>query len=442
MKGLIFTYLLTVIGSVGCFLNPFIGLAVYVCFAIVRPEHMWDWVLSDGRTSRVVGLALLASWAMHGFGRWRFGRAASVVGCMLGYWGWMILCAVMAEDQAKAWVQVESFSKIFLPFLVGITTITTLREVKILVWIILLSLGYVAFEMNLSYYAGFNRLAEDGFGGLDNNSFAIGLVAGVGLAFFLGMGERAWWKKGTALVLAALMGHAILLSFSRGAMLAMGLTGVMAFALIPKRPGHYVVLALAVALAIRLAGPEVRKRFFSSFEQSATGQREASAQSRIDLWRDAGDVAITHPLFGVGPDNWGVHAPEYGWPRGKEAHSLWVQNAAEVGFPGLILLLSYYVVCIVKLWPLARDQIPVDDPWMPDAARMIVAALFGFVIAAQFVTIKYLEVPYYIVLAGAVLLKRLPAPRSSWSHGPRAAFRRLPMVRRRAAGADRVKQPR
>ena len=46
-------------------------------------------------------------------------------------------------------------------------------------------------------------------------------------------------------VSAALMAHVIMFSFSRGGMLALALTGLMAFCLIPKKPEHYLVFALA-----------------------------------------------------------------------------------------------------------------------------------------------------------------------------------------------------
>ena len=45
------------------------------------------------------------------------------------------------------------------------------------------------------------------------------------------------------------------------------------------------------------------------------------------------------------------------------------------------------------------------DPWFRDAGRMVVAGIIGFAIAAQFVSLYGLEVPYYIALIGAGALK-------------------------------------
>src|SRR5205823_8806428 len=144
-----------------------LGLLVYVCFAIVRPDFMWEWSLGHGHYSRAVGVAMLLGWGLHGFGRWRFGRGGAVVGCLLAYWLWMVASAVQAIDPPRAWALVEFFAKVVLPVLVGATTITTVRQVKALAWVVLLSEGYVAFEMNLRYFGGYNQAYFDGFGGMD-----------------------------------------------------------------------------------------------------------------------------------------------------------------------------------------------------------------------------------------------------------------------------------
>jgi len=74
--GLVFTYALTYGGALLALFNPFYGLLVYVCFAIIRPEFMWSWSVPEGNYSRIVAMGLLVGWAIRGFGRWRFGGRA------------------------------------------------------------------------------------------------------------------------------------------------------------------------------------------------------------------------------------------------------------------------------------------------------------------------------------------------------------------------------
>ena len=143
--------------------------------------------------------------------------------------------------------------------------------------------------------------------------------------------------------------------------------------------------------------------------------------------------------LGVGPDHWRLIAPEYGFPRGKNAHSLWMEVGASLGFPGLGCLLLFYGLCVARLWPLTGQRHPVPDPEYRGLARMVIASLAGFAVAAQFVSLDRLEPPYYIALLGAALLKLAsiqadgrpppgrPALPAAWAaYPPRALRFRVP----------------
>ena len=96
MKGLLFTYVLTYGGAVVSLIDPYPGLLIYICFAVIRPQSLWHWAVPEGNYSRIVAIALLAGWTLRGFGRWRFGRATPVVMALIGYWGWVALSAARA----------------------------------------------------------------------------------------------------------------------------------------------------------------------------------------------------------------------------------------------------------------------------------------------------------------------------------------------------------
>jgi len=412
MLGLIFTYVLTFGGAVISLFNPFMGLLIYICFAIISPPAMWPWAVPQWHFARVVAIAMLIGWLFKGLGQWNFGRSRGIFLAFSGFFLWAILSALVAPSQEIAWTFVENLAKIFIPFVVGITLIDSLSKLKQLAWVMTLSLGYVAFEMNLSYLQGFNRAHLSGFAGMDNNSLAIAMVAGVGLAFFIGVGATNWWQRFIAWVSALLMAHTVMLAFSRGGMLALIVSMVASFALLPpKKPKHLLALLICVIIGIRLAGPEVTDRFVSIFAEAQ--ERDVSAQSRLDLWSDMGDSMVRNPVLGVGPDHWPLVAPQYGWELGKEGHSLWMQVGAELGFPGAIFLILFYGFCIAKLWPIVRSRDKDVDPWYPNIGRMVIAGHVGFIISAQFVSLEGLELPYYVALLGAGGLKLLPQPEPS-----------------------------
>jgi O-antigen ligase len=269
------------------------------------------------------------------------------------------------------------------------------------------SQAYVAFELNVSYLSGYNRVYEIGFGGMDNNCVAIAMDSCIGLAFFLGIHERRWWARLGCLVAALLMAHVVFMSFSRGGMMALLITAVAAFAVMPKRPIHYLIFVATLLAALHLAGTEVRTRFLSAFAESS--QRDASSQSRLDLWADMWDSTLAHPILGLGPHNWVCVSANYGWPAGKEGHSLWIQILAEVGFPGLACLLAFYGVCLIRLFRLSRQAGELGDPWWKYLSQAVIVSIVGFAVSAQFVSLVGLEVPYYITLVGAAVLKLAPS---------------------------------
>ncbi len=411
MKGLLFTLSLTYGGALVSLFSPFYGLLIYICFAIVRPEDMWPWAVQGGNYSRIIAIAMLLGWLWHiglmfvtGRGlNFRFGAGKTVVLLFLSFWLWCVLLAWNAPNQLVAWEYVEILGKILLPFIVGMTTIDSVRKLKMLAWVIVLSQGYVAYEMNSYYFSGYNKLWQDGFGGVDNNSNAIALVTVIGLAAFMFLHVRKLWQKGIIAFCGLFMVHAVLFSFSRGGMLALIVCSGVGFVLLKKSPRHYLAFGLACLGVLYLAGPEVRARFMRTFETDR-GRREASAQSRIDLWQDCWTVLQRDPVMGCGPNHWPLLAHRFGWERGKEAHSLWVQTATETGFPGIFMFAGFYLVCMWRLWQLLRQTTDDDDPWFADTARMVIASLVGFGVAAQFVSLEALEVPYYVALLGAATL--------------------------------------
>jgi probable O-glycosylation ligase (exosortase A-associated) len=409
VKGLIFTYALTYGGAAVSLFNPYVGLLIYICFAIIRPESLWFWSVPPGNYSRIIAIALLIGWAINGFGRWELGRGKTVVAFLIAFLAWGTLSALLAANQAESLGWAEQLAKTVLPFVVAMTVIDSLAKLKLLAWVVTLSHGYVAYDLNRAYYGGFNRIQEIGFGGMDNNCVAITMVCCTGLALFLGLTAPRWWQKVIALVATLLMAHCVMFSFSRGGMLGLIITAVISFYLLPKKPLHYLAFALLVAAGLRLAGPSVIERFSSTFADEK--ERDGSAQSRLDMWQTCWQIMLSHPAFGIGPRHFALRSHEYGYAPGKEAHTLWLQVGAETGFPGLFFLASFYGVCVLRLWPLTRASYPVADPWLRDSARMVIASLTGFAVSAQFVSLVGLEAPYYVALlgAGALKLASLPA---------------------------------
>jgi O-antigen ligase len=431
------TVLLTVVGGAAGLFYPFYGLLAYIALSLLRPESLWFWSVPEWNYSRVVAIALLIGWLIERFARWRerypelgvaplaasfavqplvsisacitgrrlegMGRERYMLGALLVFSALTIFGAVTAPRTLAAWSYVETMAKIVVPFFVGMSYVDTSARLKQLAWVMLGSEGYVCFDLNRDYLRGWNRLAIDGFGGMDNNCATVGFVTVLGVGIILTLESPRLWQKGLAGFLTALIGHAILISLSRGGMLGALLAGTTAFVVMKKKAIHYALAALAVAGVLYTTGETVRQRFLMTFEKKEN--RDESAQSRLVLWGACLDCISEHPVLGVGPNHWPLIVSRYGWPEGKEAHTLWLQLGAELGLPALACLVLFFALGIVQLWPVARGWLLLPDPWLQPAAQMTISGLVGFMFSAQFVTIKSLEIPYFLALVGAGTLR-------------------------------------
>jgi probable O-glycosylation ligase (exosortase A-associated) len=409
MKGLLLSYALVVIGTFGSLKNPLIGLAVYILFAVLRPQALWGWAGGLDGLSLIVGVAMIAGWALHGFGSWRFARGRNVLVALAIFTIWLILSTLQANDPQVAADWFVSFLKILMPILIGVSLTNSDKTCRLIIWTIVLAQAYVGLEMNQSYFLqGFNRAALQGFAGMDNNAFGISLVATIGPAVALGLSARTWRERGLAFGATLLILHTTLLTFSRGALLGLIAVGATAFVIMPKRPKYLATMAVVVAIAFSLTGPELTARFNTTF--AGADERDASAESRLDLWRDCLTVAASRPVFGVGPQNWPLVAQDFGWPAGKHAHSVWMQTAAELGFPGVLALLMFFVLTIRNLWPMVRGREAAYGSERSILATGVTMSLVGYIVSAQFVSLQGLEVPYYVAIVGVGLVKRSCTP--------------------------------
>lgn len=398
MKGLLFTYLLTYGGAATCLFRPYYGFLIYVCFSIIKPPALWFWTVgTGGYYSRIIGIALLAGWLVNGCGNWNLGRAKMILFCLFGFWGWMAVSTAMAPPTVQGYLEVENYGKIVLPLFAGLTLINTPADIWKLVWVIVASTGYVAYEYNVHYYSGGDA---DRFLSLDGNSLSIALMVGCGIAFYVGLFVQRGWRRWLLFLIAALIAHVPMAAMSRGGMLGLVAMAVVSFILMPKTKVFLAFYGLAFAVGLCLAGPSVTEEFQSTFQDTA--EWENVHHGRMFMWKACFEEMMKHPVFGCGQDRWPLVVGGYGFVQGKEAHSLWAQTAAELGVPGICFLLGFYLCTMWLLWRHSRLAL---DPEQIGLSKAVILGLVGYMTSASFVTVSGFEIPYYVALVGAALVK-------------------------------------
>jgi O-antigen ligase len=161
-------------------------------------------------------------------------------------------------------------------------------------------------------------------------------------------------------------------------------------------------LLLALILPNRL-----NWRSESPYLDSLTGvanYREGSGRGRLIQYGNTLEMALDHPVLGVGPGNWPVHYPEYMSPRDPSfdaddviptnpwPSSDWMAMLAERGLPATLALLAVGASIALGAWSRVRGGNRRQPP-LADLA--IVATLIAIFVVGAFDAVLLLPVPTY-----------------------------------------------
>jgi len=412
MKQTLLMIALTLAGTLGVFfVEPFWGVAIYYLFAVLRPQSMWEWSLPpDIRWSNYVAIASMFGSIGMALGMLPFGREAGIFAgfkrahkVMFLFAFWICITYVTAYDREASWFYIVEYSKLFVMYFVAVIVVRSVRQIWILYLLTALSLGYIAYEINFLYLVnGRLDIYHRGYGGVDNNGAGLMLAVGVPLCVYAWQATKKIWRW-AFIGFVPLLLHAIMLSYSRGAMVGIVL-GVPLIVMRATRRRQFAMAILALAVLVpSMAGPEVREEFFSSSDY----QEDGSAQSRFGSWSAAIAMANDHPILGVGLRNSPLFSHRYGADiEGRVIHSQFFQILADCGYPGLFL----YLMTLATAWLSLRQVRKLmkgrtDDEAMliKSMANGIECGLFVFCAAAAFLSVELFELPYVLLLLSAQL---------------------------------------
>jgi probable O-glycosylation ligase (exosortase A-associated) len=282
--------------------------------------------------------------------------------------------------------------------------IRTVNQVWALFVMVGVVLAYISYEVNYHYFINhYLGMFHNGYCGLDNNGAGLMLAMGVPLCWFSYEGFQKWWRWAFVVPIPLIV-HAVLMTYSRGAMLSLLL---MCPALV-LRSRHRIRLGIVLGLfaffAIPLmAGPEIRNWFFSIEAHEVDG----SANSRRDSWAAGWGMAKDNPIFGVGVRNANLYSLQYGADvYGRTIHSQYLQIAADNGLVGLALYMGVLGSAWMSLGRCRRfvcGRTDFEANLISSIARGLECSMLVFFIGAFFLSLEVFELPYLLLLLAAQL---------------------------------------
>lgn len=363
------------------------GLLIYITLEFLRPE-----VLLPGIQEQImqwVALATISIWLVETMMTGRKWRSFPSTRFFFGFLVVGVISACLNfESLTKLLTSVSDQIKLFCIFLIMVQSLDSERKNRFfLSYLVLLCLylavGGVAWTQGYAV-PGFSwdngmRLQYSGIFKDSNDLGQIFAVAWTIILFHLVNGRGIGKKIGDVLLLAV-FAWAILLTESRGTILAATIGVFLSFR---RRLGIVVpgLAALVILVGMNLAGVARMDRL------SAT---ETSAEDRIVAWSQGWYMIRSHPLFGVGPENFTKNHP-------RAAHSSLVQVGAEAGLLGLFcwIGLLYFPLrqTILNIWPGAKQAVAATFQQYQTQA-----GLLACVVSCLFLSRAY-KLPLYLLVA-------------------------------------------
>jgi putative inorganic carbon (HCO3(-)) transporter len=211
--------------------------------------------------------------------------------------------------------------------------------------------------------------------------------------------------RALAAVATILLLGGIVLTYSRAALVAVAAVLII-FVVAAKVPLRLLLVGVLVVLPLAAVVP-------SQFWHRATSITvpDQSIVGRTDSDRVALDIFASHPLQGVGADNYHVtffsHAVDlHVLDAVPYAHNLYLATAAETGLLGLSTFGCAIWIVLCRAWRARREALNAGDEISGGLAGAHLLALLAFLIGSLFLPLAF---PRYLwLLVGLALAISLP----------------------------------
>jgi putative inorganic carbon (hco3(-)) transporter len=386
------------------FRRPWVGLLALVFVGVMHPQGYVSGFMQGfpAYFALLVVVALSAGWQLFRgrawpplFWDWRLAGLALL-------WGQFVLTTALGINPWAGWPRLMEVSKILPLILLVLLLIDTRVKLNWLLMTVGLSLAAVILKGGYwAFITGFHDrvYGPPGSQYAGNNEFAVATAMAIPLL-------ALWYREADSkalrwivAILIALGFASALSSWSRGGLLSIS---VVALLLVWHSRRKWLAIPLLLML-VGLAVVGLSDEWVARMQTMAAPELEASAATRLELWRLGWDYALQHPWFGGGFGGWIYLTLPVGASRAW--HSAYIEIVAEHGFPGLMLWGSLVIGSVVSLSVLIARNRRWQLPGLTDQAAMLRASLAAYLVGAAFLSIAYWEL-LYLLLACAILLSR------------------------------------
>jgi O-antigen ligase len=330
---------------------------------------------------------------------------AGPVLCFLALYAIAIASAFARSAAPESWSLHPVVSYTSFALLMGITVVLVNSRAR-LRNVLLVALGSVAlgsvyvlreWQKYRSVYSDF----RPGYVVGDPNYFSASALLCIPLGICLFLYFRSGWRKYFCAVCLVLTILALTACASRGGFLGLVLAGGVLL-LHMRRRVAIASAVCAVILPLNLLSPNTPLRRLLQ----PTHSDARAADNRTAAWVGGWNMIQAEPLFGVGLGNFKSLSTRYEDPDNlyeSVAHNAYIEIAAELGIPALLLFIGIIAWCLLLLQRVLKKAVRRQDGLVRAVAIGMQAGITGFAASLVFVSGQYQKLFWFMVFLSACL---------------------------------------
>lgn len=404
MRGIFIT--LIVFGCIPLvFKRPWIGILLFSWISYMNPHRLTYGFAYSFQFALIAAVVTIIAFIIGREPKKIPATPVSILLFMFILWTSLTTITALAPEEATA--RFIEFVKIQLMTVLTLAMVNTKFRLNWLIVMIVFSIGFYGVRGGIfSIMTGGNYRVWGPEGSFfeDNNQLALTLIMTMPMMHYLQLIATNRWVRHLLSVIMVLTLGAIIGTYSRGALLALSVMGMVLWLRSSKK------LPVAFAAVICIAGvlSFMPQKWFDRMDTINSYDEDESASGRFDAWLFAINLANDRVLGGgfkvnTNADLWPIYNPES--PKVRAPHSIYFEVMGEHGYVGLtffmLIGLAAFMTC-AKTHKLARG-----DPnlkWASDLSKMMQVSLVGYAAAGTFLNVATFDL-YYHVLAIVIMTR-------------------------------------
>ena len=374
-------------------------MIIFYFLILVLPltqHHLWAQFVGDVTGIKYIGFACLPYAVLRLVGRRQapslFGtwQARLFVGlCLLSTLSYFTLGT--GKWYVSHWLTYVSLLILFFITLVLVDTVDRLH------WVLLTASASLAVASlyvlrDWQIYHAMYKDYRPGYVVGDPNYFTVNVLLFLPPTFLIMQKSTSRWERWFCFGCFVVTLFAVMVSASRGGFLGMVAGSLYLILRTKRRLRNLAMIGISLAIVIFASPVSPLQRF----KNPSQGDQQ-SADTHISLMYGGVRMMLTHPVFGVGIDNFKRNSRLFVTQseaavmdnQSRVAHNSYVEIGAEMGIPGLLLFAGLLFCSFTSLGQVARMSQRLGVPVVQEAAVGLQAGLVGSSVAIFFVSGEY-----------------------------------------------------